>query len=74
MSDDRPATKGDLIAMKTVKLTVKPVVADVAEHRKEDLDRIANDIKEHIDERLLPIRKEIADYELILNGLIGEEG
>ena len=37
--DDRPTTKGDLIAMeerigKTVKLTVKPVVEDVAGHRK----------------------------------------
>lgn len=50
----------------------------MTEVRKEDLDRMVKDIKEHIDVRLLPIRKEIDEHELILrgknkmNGLIGE--
>ena len=50
----------------------------MAEVTKEDLDRIVKDIKEHIDERLLPMQEEIDEHELILrgkskmNGLIGE--
>ena len=50
----------------------------MAEVTKEDLDRMAKDIKEHIDERLLPMQEELDEHELILrgkskmNGLIGE--
>ena len=50
----------------------------MAEVSKEDLARMAKDIKEHIDERLLPMQVEIDEHELILrgknkmNGLIGE--
>lgn len=50
----------------------------MAEVSKADLDRLAKDIKEHIDERLLPMQEELDEHELILrgrnkmNGLIGE--
>ena len=50
----------------------------MAEVTKEDLDRMAKDIKEHIDELLLPMQEELDEHELILrgrnkmNGLIGE--
>ena len=50
----------------------------MAEVTKEDLDRMAKDIKEHIDDRLLPMQEELDEHELILrgkskmNGLIGE--
>ena len=50
----------------------------MAEVSKEDLGRMAKDIKEHIDERLLPMQEELDEHELILrgrnkmNGLIGE--
>ena len=45
---------------------------------KEDLGRMAKEIKEHIDDRLLPMQEEIDEHELILRGknkmnyLIGE--
>lgn len=45
---------------------------------REALDRMADDIKAHIDDRVGPIKEDIEDHELILrgktktNGLIGD--
>ena len=50
----------------------------MAEVSKEDLERMAMDIKEHIDDRILPMQEDLDEHELILrgrnkmNGLIGE--
>ena len=47
---------------------------------KQDLKEFGEDLKEHISDKLKPMRKDIADHELLLcgkskrNGLVGDVG